>query len=209
MKKFLFISDFDGTMTSQDFFLQIMYRYQHDRVFSNSLKSGFELLSDVFSNANLSEGDLQKEIEYIPLDPHFFKTVDLVRDLGGDFLILSAGCKYYIERKLKSEGIFGIDIISNDGFYENGGIKLLRNVNDRFYSKKFGIDKEKVVRYFKDKYETIAYAGDSSVDFDACRICDYRFSKGNLDNILNIFSIDHYSFKNFFDITNILKNKFM
>lgn len=209
MKRFLFVSDFDGTMTSQDFFLQIMYRYEHDRAFSNNFKSGFDLLSDVFSNINLSESDLQKEIEYIPLDPYFLETVNLVRDFGGDFLILSAGCKYYIERKLKSEGIFDTDIIANDGFYENGGLKLLRNVSDRFYSEKFGIDKEKVVRYFRDKYKIIAYAGDSFVDFDACRICDFKFSKGKLDNILNIFSIDHYSFKNFSDITNILKEKFM
>lgn len=209
MKKFLFISDFDGTMTSQDFFLQIMYRYQHNRVFSNNWKSGFDLLSDVFDSINLSESDLQREIEYIPLDPYFVNTVKLVRKYGGDFLILSAGCKYYIERKLKSEGMFDIDIIANDGVYENGGIKLLRNVNDRFYSEKFGIDKEKVVRYLKDKYETIAYAGDSWVDFDACRICDFKFSKGKLDNILSMFGIDHYSFKNFSDITDILKEKFM
>ena len=99
MKKFLFISDFDGTMTSQDFFLQIMYRYQHNRVFSNNWKSGFDLLSDVFDSINLSESDLQREIEYIPLDPYFVNTVKLVRKYGGDFLILSAGCKYYIERK--------------------------------------------------------------------------------------------------------------
>lgn len=196
-------------MTSQDFFLQIMYRYEHDRVFSNSLKSGFELLSDVFSNINLSERELQKEIEYIPLDPYFLEAVNLVKSFGGDFLILSAGCKYYIERKLKAEGIFNIDIISNDGFYDKGGIKLVKNVNDRFYSETFGIDKEKVVKYFRDKYETIAYAGDSSVDFDACRICDFKFSKGKLDNILNMFSINHYSFKNFSDITNILKDKFV
>ncbi len=209
MKRFLFISDFDGTMTSQDFFLQIMYRYEHDRAFSNSLKSGFELLSDVFSNINLSESDLQKEIEYIPLDPYFARAVNLVRKLGGDFLVLSAGCEYYIERKLKSEGIYDVDIISNHGFYEDGGIKLVKNVNDRFYSEKFGIDKQKVILYFRDKYDIIAYAGDSYVDFDACRICDVRFSKGKLDNILNMFSIDHYSFKNFSDIVNILKDKFM
>lgn len=207
MKRFLFISDFDGTMTSQDFFLQIMYRYQHSKVFSNNWKSGFDLLSDVFSSINLSEDELQNEIEHIPLDPYFVDVVNLVRNCGGDFLILSAGCKYYIERKLKSVGIDDVDIIANDGIYKNDGIELIRDRDSRFYSEKFGIDKEKVVEYFRDKYEVIAYAGDSFVDFEACKLCDLKFSKGRLDNILNLFSIDHYNFKNFSEIVKILNDK--
>lgn len=207
MKRFLFISDFDGTMTSQDFFLQIMYRYEHAKVFSNNWKSGFELLSDVFGSINLSEDELQKEIEHIPLDTYFADAVKLVRNCGGDFLILSAGCKYYIERKLKAEGINNIDVIANDGVYRKGGIELVRDKNNRFYSEKFGIDKEKVVKYFRNKYEVIAYAGDSFVDFDACKLCDLKFSKGRLDNILNLFAIDHYNFKNFSEIVKILNDK--
>ncbi len=207
MKRFLFISDFDGTMTSQDFFLQIMYRYEHAKVFSNNWKSGFDLLSDVFGSINLSEDELQNEIEHIPLDPYFVDVVNLVRNCGGDFLILSAGCKYYIERKLKSVGIDNVNIIANDGVYKNGGIELIRDKNDRFYSEKFGIDKERVVKYFRDKYEVIAYAGDSFVDFEACKLCDLKFSKGRLDNILNLFAIDHYNFKNFSEIVKILNDK--
>ena len=207
MKRFLFISDFDGTMTSQDFFLQIMYRYQHSKVFFYIWKSGFDLLSDVFSSINLSEDELQNEIEHIPLDPYFVDVVNLVRNCGGDFLILSAGCKYYIERKLKSVGIDDVDIIANNGIYKNGGIELIRDRDSRFYSEKFGIDKEKVVEYFRDKYEVIAYAGDSFVDFEACKLCDLKFSKGRLDNILNLFSIDHYNFKNFSEIVKILNDK--
>ena len=207
MKRFLFISDFDGTMTSQDFFLQIMYRYEHAKVFSNNWKSGFDLLSDVFSSINLSEDELQNEIEHIPLDPYFVDVVNLVRNCGGDFVILSAGCKYYIERKLKSVGIDNVNIIANDGVYKNGGIELIRDKNDRFYSEKFGIDKEGVVKYFRDKYCVIAYAGDSFVDFEACKLCDLKFSKGRLDDILNLFAIDHYNFKNFSEIVKILNDK--
>lgn len=207
MRRFLFISDFDGTMTSQDFFLQIMYRYEHDKVFSTNWKSGFDLLADVFSSINLSEVELQNEIEHIPLDPYFVDAVNLVKNCGGDFLILSAGCKYYIEKKLNLVGINNVDIIANDGVYKNGGIELIRDRNHRFYSEKFGIDKEKVVKYFRNRYEIIAYAGDSFVDFDACKLCDLKFSKGRLEKILNLFAIDHYNFKNFSDIVEILNNE--
>ena len=109
--------------------------------------------------------------------------------------------------KLKAEGINNIDIIANDGFYKNGGIELIKDREGSFYCEKFGIDKEKVVKHFRGKYETIAYAGDSFVDFDACKLCDFKFSRGRLDSILNLFAIDHYGFKNFSDIVNILKYK--
>ena len=141
MKSFLFISDFDGTMTAQDFFFFFLYRYEHDRIFSNEVKSGFDLLQDVFCNAKLTESQLESEIQRIPLDPNFASVVEFVDEYGGDFLILSAGCKYYIERKLCFEGINNVRIIANGGFYADGGLRMIKDENSRFYSTKFGIDK--------------------------------------------------------------------
>ena len=207
MKSFLFISDFDGTMTAQDFFLQIMYRYEHDKIFSNEVKSGFDLLQYVFCNAKLTESQLGLEIQRIPLDPNFASVVELVNEYGGDFLILSAGCKYYIERKLCFDGINNIRIIANEGFYADGGLRMIKDENSRFYSKKFGIDKASVVKYFRNKYDIIAYAGDSYVDFDACRLCDIKFAKNKLANIFKSIDIYCNEFKNFGDIKFILSEK--
>ena len=207
MKRFLFISDFDGTVTAQDFFQQIMYRYEHDKIFSNNWKSGFDLLQDVFEDMNLTKDQLDLEIERIPLDPYFLSTVDFVENFGGDFLMLSAGCKYYIQRRLALIGAKNIDIIANDGVYRDGGLRMVRNENGLFYSEKFGVDKASVVKYFRDKYDIIAYAGDSSVDFEACRLCDIRFAKRTLADILNLFNINHHKFKNFCDIRFVLKSK--
>lgn len=207
MKKFLFISDFDGTVTAQDFFQQIMYRYEHNKIFSNNWKSGFDLLQDVFGDMNLTQAQLDLEIERIPLDPYFLSTVDFIENFGGDFLLLSAGCKYYIQRKLDLVGAENIDIIANDGFYSDGGLRMVKDENNLFYSEKFGIDKVSVVKYFRNEYDIIAYAGDSSVDFDACKSCDIRFAKSKLADILNLFNINHHKFKNFCDIKSILNSK--
>ena len=207
MKRFLFITDFDGTATAQDFFLQIMYRYKHKQIFSKRQSNSFDFLSDILGNINITEQQLQKEIEYIPLDPFFVNTIKTIKELGGDIVVLSAGSTYYIRRKLAMVGLDNIDIISNKGIYKDGGIKLIRDHDNEFYCDMFGIDKIKVVKHFKKYYKTIAYAGDSRVDFDACRLCDIRFAKNTLSRIFDLFLMSYYKFENFDDIKKVLIKK--
>lgn len=209
MKKFLFITDFDGTVTAQDFFQQIIFRYKPQKAFISENKRGFELLSEVFSGLNLTETELLDEIKHAPIDFSFADFVKFVRRIGGRVLILSAGAKYYVENKLRFEGLIDeVEVIANESFYCDGGIKLIRNENDRFYDEQFGIDKLKIVEYYKTKFDVLAYAGDSYVDFDGCRLCDFRFAKKNLAKILDLFHIKHSKFVNFSEIKSILKKNF-
>lgn len=206
--KFLFVADFDGTITAQDFYIQILYRYEHNKIFSNYKKRGVELLIDVLQGANLTEKEFLKEIEHIPIDPYFSSFCSFIKEAGGDLLILSAGCKYYIEKKLDMVGVKNVKIVANDGVFENGRFKFLRNEDERFYCKTYGIGKYKVINFYKQKYDSIFYAGDSFVDFKACKMCDVRFAKKNLAKILSMFCLDFYEFKSFKDIENILINYF-
>ena len=206
MKSFLFITDFDGTITAQDFFQQILYRYEHDMVFNKSEKKGFNLLLDVFQETNLTEKEFEEEVKHIPLDPNFAGFCNYVKNFGGDVLILSAGSKYYIEKKLEFEGIKDVGILANGGFFENGKFKFIKNdENGMFYDDEFGINKKDVVLHYKNKYEKIAYAGDSYVDFEACKVSDLIFAKRNLAEILKICKIDFYDFYNFSDVIDVLK----
>ncbi len=204
--KFLFVADFDGTITAQDFYKQIMYRYEHNKIFSDYKKRGVELLVDVLQGANLTEKEFLKEVKHIPTDPHFPSFCSFIKKIGGDLIILSAGCRYYIEKKLSMMGIEDVKIIANDGVFENGRFKFLKNKDERFYCKTYGIEKYKVISFYKPKYDSLFYAGDSFVDFKACKICDVRFAKKNLAKILSMFCLDFYEFKNFKDIENILIN---
>ena len=108
MKPFLFITDFDGTVTAQDFVYQIMYRYQHDKIFSKNKKRGVELLSSVFYELRLTQEEFLKEIEYIPMDKTFVPFFEFINKSGGDVLVLSEGAKYYIKKKFFFEGIKNI-----------------------------------------------------------------------------------------------------
>ena len=204
MKSFLFITDFDGTITAQDFFQQILYRYEHNKIFNKSKKSGFDLLLDVFQGANLSEKEFEEEVKHIPLDTNFADFCNNVKSLGGDVLILSAGSKYYIEKKLEFEGIKGVEILANGGFFENGKFKFVKSEQGMFYDDEFGINKKNAVLHFKTKYKKIAYAGDTYVDFEACKVSDLIFAKGKLATILKIFNINFNIFEDFSDVSKTL-----
>ena len=149
MKDFLFITDFDGTITAQDFFNQILFRFEHYKAFFSEKKSGFELLKEVFESANLTEKQFEEEIKHIPMDPSFFNFCKFIKKIGGDILILSAGFSYYIEKKLELQGIKNVKVLANPSYFENGTFKMFKLKDERFYSKEHGIDKEKVVLYYK------------------------------------------------------------
>ena len=200
MKPFLFITDFDGTITAQDFFLQILYRYEHDKIFRKDRKKGVEMLCDVLENTSLNEEEFIKEIKYIPMDRTFNSFSRSIEENGGKVLILSAGSKYYIEKKLCFEGVKNFKIFANDGIFKDGHFKFLVNEDERFFCSVYGVDKSKVVSYYKKKYEKIFYAGDSSVDFYAAKLADYIFAKSNLANILRMFKIKFFEFENFEDV---------
>lgn len=206
MKPFLFITDFDGTITAQDFVYQIMYRYEHDKIFSKNKKRGVELLSSVFYESGLTEEEFLKEIKHIPMDKTFVSFFKFVKRSGGDVLVLSAGAKYYIKKKFSFEGIENIEVFANDLVFEGGRFKFLVNEDKRFFCPVFGIDKEKVVESYKEKYEKIFYAGDSYVDFYASKLADFIFAKKNLVKILKMFNLKFFEFENFDDIRKKLIN---
>lgn len=211
MKKFLFITDFDGTVTAQDFFLQILYRYKPEKAFFKTKKRGFELLSDVFSGLNLTESELLDEISHVAFDPSFIDCVKFIKNSGGKVLVLSAGAHYYVKNKLKMEKLDDfVDIVANESIYneEDGGIKLIKNEQHMFHDEVFGVNKLKIVEYYRRKFEVLAYAGDSYVDFDACRLCDFRFTKNNLAKICDMFYVEHRKFDNFLEVKVALEEEF-
>ncbi len=79
MKPFLFISDFDGTITAQDFFKQIYLRYDPEKIFNPSGKRGFKLLKETLEGTNLKEEDFEKEIVHIPMDPSFVNFYEFLK----------------------------------------------------------------------------------------------------------------------------------
>lgn len=190
MKNFVFVSDFDGTLTHKDFYHIIIDKYLKDwgRRFYEEWKStkkiNVEFLNKIFGSTNLTEEELLAEILKIPVDENAINFIKKVNENNGNFYILSAGTSYYIELIMKNKSINNVEIVSMKGIYDKGGIKIIPDEKDRYFSKIFGVDKGKVVTELKKKYQTVFFAGDSEPDFEAAKAADIVFAKGELQILL-------------------------
>lgn len=213
MKKFIFVSDFDGTMTKRDFYLIVMDKVESDwpaliEEWRSKKITTFAFLAEVFKRIGKEESEIIKDILTIEFDPAAAAVVNQVKDAGGDFAVLSAGADYYIGRVLAHHGIQDVRLIANKGVYQDKSIKMTPIESDAFYSPLYGIDKGAVIRVLKQEYETVFFAGDSRPDLEAAQAADVAFATGELAGLLtksNSFFIPYTSFK---DIEQYLMSHF-
>jgi 2,3-diketo-5-methylthio-1-phosphopentane phosphatase len=190
MKDFIFISDFDGTLTDEDFYFVIMKKFLGEkgreiyRDWTSGKMTVFEFLKVIFGSTNESEEEILKAVKDIKFDTYAKNFIKSVREANGDFLILSAGCNYYISKLLEYLEIKDVKVISNNGAYEDGRIIMTADKNSPFYSETYGVDKALVVEHYKKLYPKLYYAGDSEPDFNASKKADITFARGHLQKML-------------------------
>lgn len=207
MKNFLFISDFDGTISKEDFYKKIMKKYMPEKEKTTYLKFKAEeildidFLNDIFNHVNISKKELEREILDLEIDNNFFDTIEIIKELKGDLIILSAGCEYYIKKILIKHGIENIPVYSSKGLYKKQGLYITPDVSSPFYSSRYGISKEAVVKFFRNQYKYIMYAGDSAPDYTASLYADVRFAKDELIDIYNSNGIEYIEMKSFKDVS--------
>lgn len=211
MKDFAFISDFDGTLTKKDFYKILSEAYLKDE-FSpryKSWKSGEikdrEYLSYVFNNIKRSEAEILEDILNIPFDPSAKAFIEQVKGAGGDFIIISAGTSYYIDKILEKQNIEGVDVYSNKGVFKDNGIYFDLDKNSEFYSDRYGIDKLIVIEKLKRNYRKVFYAGDSEPDLKPALVADLVFAKGELVEFLKKEKKDFIEFEDFSEVWDNLK----
>lgn len=209
MKEFIFVSDFDGTLTKKDFYLILIEKYLMDKsqelfeLWKNGKYKDIEFLHLIFSSANRTQEEFLEDILSIELDNYFEDFVEQIKSKGGDFLVLSAGTSYYIEKLFLHKGI-DVPVISNKGEFKNNGIHVIIDKNAPYYSESYGIDKGKIVKNLKTKYKKIYFAGDSHPDTTAAQNADIAFAKSSLKKHLDSINHPYIPFNNFLDIKNYL-----
>lgn len=214
MNKFLFISDFDGTISMQDFYKKIMKKYmpEKEKTFYVQFKAGeildIDFLNEIFMTMDLTEEELEKEILELEIDPTFFNALELIKEKGGDLIILSAGCEYYINKILQYHGLSDIPVYSSAGTYKERGLHITPDVNSPFYSSRYGIDKVSVAQFFRDQYDCIMYAGDSAPDYKASLLADVRFAKAELISLFDQSGEKYIKMNSFQDVINYLIQEF-
>jgi len=211
MKDFAFISDFDGTLTKKDFYKILSDTYYKEELtpifksWKNGEMKDREYLNYVFNNVHRSEVELHEDILNIAFDPSAKDFIDEVKAAGGDFIVISAGTNYYIDKVLEKNHIEGVDVYSNKSIFKDNGIHFDLDEHDEFYSDLYGIDKLIVFRKLKTNYKKIFYAGDSTPDLKPALEADVVFAKGKLRNLLKEEKKDFIEFENFSEIWAKLK----
>jgi 2-hydroxy-3-keto-5-methylthiopentenyl-1-phosphate phosphatase len=206
MKDFAFISDFDGTLTKKDFYKIMSEAYLKEdylplfKAWKNGEMKDREYLSYVFNNVKRSEDEILEDILNIPFDPFAKDFIETVKAAGGDFIVVSAGTSYYIDKIFEKHSIKGVDVYSNKGIFKDNGIYFDLDENSEFYSDRYGIDKLIVVEKLKNNYKKIFYAGDSEPDIKPALVADVVFAKGELVELLKKEKKEFIEFDNFSEV---------
>ena len=212
--KILFLSDFDGTMSSSEFFLVYVDNYaraENQILLAKTLAkeiTSFDYLAGIFATPTLSNQTFLNHIEQFPLDKYVAPTIQWLKDHHCDFKVVSAGADAYIAPLLKRISTSPIEFFTNRAHFE-GGTMIVKPAAEPFYGSYFGIDKSKVVRHLRNSYDTIIYAGDGSSDFEAALECDHIFAKSSLARKLTEVSQEFHPFTDYSDILQQLNEEKM
>lgn len=211
MKNFVFVSDFDGTLTDKDFYKIITDEYLKDECKemyqdwrAKKIKD-IDYLGYIFKNIRRNEEEIYEDIMRIIIDPYAKDFINNIKEAGGDFIVVSAGSSYYIDKVFEKHGIDGVEIYSNKGTFKDKGIHFVLDETSEVYSPIYGIDKAKVIAKLRGKYEKVFYAGDSEPDFKAAILADVVFARGGLIELLQNDRRSFIEFKNFTEIWDWVK----
>ncbi|GMA98827.1 phosphoserine phosphatase [Pelosinus sp. IPA-1] len=213
MKKFAFVSDFDGTLTDRDFYHIVIDTYlqewgmQFYEDWKKTKKINVEFLNKILGAIGRTEEEILTEIHRIPLDEYAVDFIHRVQKAGGEFYILSAGTSYYIDRLLAHRQIEGVKVISMDGVYKDGGIEITPDERSPYFSEIFGINKAKVVEDLKKEFETVFFAGDSEPDLGAAKEADVAFAKKDLKELLSKEQQEFVPFEKFKEVEKYLEDR--
>ncbi len=212
MKKWAFVSDFDGTISKKDFYwLVIDTYYPEGKPLYKKWKAGemqdIDFLSQVFQSIEQHEEQIIQDILSLPIDEHVPSFIRTVQESGGDFYILSAGTDYYIYHILEHYGIKDVPVFSNKGYYEDKNVHLSIDENHKHYSRRYGIDKSKVIAELKETYDVVYFAGDSEPDSHPAKVADLTFAKDALQDLLKENNVPYVAVDSFLQIEEFLREK--
>lgn len=211
MKKWAFVSDFDGTISKKDFYHIVIEKYfpQGKTLYKEWKKEkilDIDFLQTVFTSIHQDKQQIARDIASIPIDEYVPALIKKIQENGGDVYILSAGTDYYIHPILEKYDIKNVQVYANRGMFKDNNIHLSLDKTAWSYSKRYGIDKSKVIKKLKDTYEKVYFAGDSEPDSHPAAYADLTFAKNDLIRLLKEQKIPCKAFDNFNDIEAFLRN---
>jgi 2,3-diketo-5-methylthio-1-phosphopentane phosphatase len=206
------VSDFDGTMTRQDFYKLAVEsllppempdywgRYRAGEI------SHFEALQAIFASIRADEATVRRAVDRMEIDPELPRALRLLEQSGWEVVVTSAGCDWYIRILLERLGVT-LKVWSNPGQFEAGrGLIMEMPSGSPFFSPSLGIDKAGVVRQGLNQGRRVAFAGDGPTDIEPARLvlAELRFARADLADALKDEGLRFRSYHRWSDIARVL-----
>ena len=189
----IFVSDYDGTITSKDIYSLLAERHvpagtpDYFAQYVQGRITHFDAVAAYFAFMPTEEQQVEELLAASDADPDLGESAALLERAGWELLVVSAGCSWYVERVLRRAGV-AATVYSNPGRLEKGrGLVLEKlDTSSPYYSASVGIDKSAVVRHALHSAETVAFAGDGPTDLQPALLVrpDLRFARGLLADAL-------------------------
>lgn len=208
----ILISDFDGTLTNQDYFQLILdhHRPPEAQEIWDDFKSGrlnhFEAIAGVFGGLRTDLAGAEALVRELDPSPGLGQAVRRLQDSGWELQIASAGCGWYIERFIAWQGIEAEIHACPGEFATETGLVMHQATGSPFASEANGIDKPAVVRAALARDSIVAVAGDSRTDHDGLMLvpAGHRFARRWLADDLREEGKGFHAFEHWPEIVDIL-----
>lgn len=206
------VSDFDGTMTSHDFYKLVIESLlppdtpNYWAEYRAGTITHFEALKRYFASIRASRPEVLAVVDRMELDPELPAAVEALQVAGWKVVVTSAGCHWYIHRLLTTADV-AVEVYANPGHFEpEQGLIMGLPYDSPYLSKSLGIDKARVVRTYLEEGRTVAFAGDGFPDAESARLVpgDLRFARGDLANLLASEKLAFHPFRTWADIARTL-----
>ena len=209
MKEKIIVSDFDGTITKKDTLSTFLELYAdkewlviEDKWVKGEIGSA-ECLQKQFNLVNnLSPELIDSFVETMEIDDYFeeFNKVRLKNNV--DFLILSDGLDYFINRILQKHDIENVKIVSNHAKFKNDKFLISFPNQNSDCIKHSGTCKCNVIKNLRQNYKEIYYIGDGTSDICVADKSDFLFAKSTLLNYCKKIGLNCIEFGTYKEVVN-------
>ena len=188
-EKTAFVSDFDGTITDDDFFTYASKAFFDEKSLAPWLRykkgeiSHFEALKEMFAKIRVPLDELNSFMNTIPVDAGFIAAAQICHAKNIPVYICSAGCNYYIDYLIGNIiKEYNITLVTNQSSYnpQTGLIMQMPLAENPYFSPETGISKAAIVEHLHREGYKVIYAGDGLPDYDAARNADKVFARRDL-----------------------------
>ena len=192
MRPGVLVTDFDGTITQEDFFQVAAQAFAPSGLeeywggYLEGRHTHFEALRGIFGTIRATEAEMAEALVRMRPEPDLAAWARRLGEAGWDVVVASAGCGWYIERVLSAAGA-RLEVHASPGrFAEDEGLVMELPTGSRFLSLTHGIDKAAVVRSVLEQGRTAAFAGDGFPDAPAAKLVPEarRFARADLAQAL-------------------------